>query len=953
MLSWKKVIRDSKHLSLSTDGELSKGARYLAAVCAELRSTLSLLARMMPSGPLNPMGPGQPVGAAASLLRTSSSLLSGGQQGMGSGGGMIPSQSPFSSLVSPRTQFGANGLLGGGSNVSSLLNRPFGNGGHMLGPGLMPGGGGIPMNTLQQQRGGLDGAGDLVGVGGSDPLSFPSSSQVSLGNQLGSDNLHQPPQHQQQQQQLDAMHDLQQQQQHQQLPMSYNQQHLPPQPPQQPQATVKLENGGSTGGVKLEPQMGQPDQNSSAQMMRNASNVKIEPQQLQALRSLSAVKMEQPTSDPSAFLQQQQQQQHLLQLTKQNPQAAAAAQLNLLQQQRILQMQQQQQQQQQQILKNLPLQRNQLQQQQLLRQQSLNMRTPGKSAPYEPGTCAKRLTHYMITILSTGEILSMSIFLQMLKRGGVYLSMEVVAKLLEFSLRMYGIVRYAIGSLGEALTTVEVLPRLCQIKYASGTLEELLYVDMPRESQNASGQIVLDYTKAIQESVFEQLRVVREGHLRIVFNPDLKIASWEFCARRHEELIPRRSIIPQVSQLGAVVQKYQSAVQNSTNLSTQDMQNNCNSFVACARQLAKALEVPLVNDLGYTKRYVRCLQIAEVVNCMKDLIDYSRQNGSGPIASLHSFPRRTSSGVSPHQSQQQQPEEQQSIPQSSNQSGQNAAPMTGVQASASANADVTSNNSLSCAPSTSAPSPSVVGLLQGSMNSRQDHPMSSANGPYTSGNSAAIPKVNSTTSLQSNPSTSFPSPMPTTSNNNMMPAPQSTNQLSSPTTSSNLPPMQPPATRPQEPEPNESQSSVQRILQDLMMSPQMNGIGQLGNDMKRPNGLTSSVNGVNCLVGNAVTNNSGMGGMGGMGFGAMGGLGPNHAASGLRTAMVNNAMAISGRMGMNHSAHDLSQLGQLQQQQQHQQQQQQQQHDLGNQLLNGLRAANSFNNLQYDWKPSQ
>jgi hypothetical protein len=72
-------------------------------------------------------------------------------------------------------------------------------------------------------------------------------------------------------------------------------------------------------------------------------------------------------------------------------------------------------------------------------------------------------------------------------------------------------------------TTVEVLPRLCQIKYASGTLEELLYIDMPRESQNASGQIILDYTKAIQESVFEQLRVVREGHLRIVFNPDLKV----------------------------------------------------------------------------------------------------------------------------------------------------------------------------------------------------------------------------------------------------------------------------------------------------------------------------------------------------------------------------------------------------------------------------------------------
>ena len=46
---------------------------------------------------------------------------------------------------------------------------------------------------------------------------------------------------------------------------------------------------------------------------------------------------------------------------------------------------------------------------------------------------------------------------------------------------------------------------------------------MPRESHSPSGQIVLDYAKAIQESVFEQLRVVRDGQLRIVFNPDLKV----------------------------------------------------------------------------------------------------------------------------------------------------------------------------------------------------------------------------------------------------------------------------------------------------------------------------------------------------------------------------------------------------------------------------------------------
>ncbi|XP_047091729.1 transcriptional corepressor SEUSS-like [Lolium rigidum] len=916
---------------------------------------------MVPSGPPNPMGPGQPVGAA-SLLRTNSSLLSGGQQGMG-GGGMLQSQSPFSSLVSPRSQFGGNGLLGGASNVSSLLNRQsFGNGGSVPGPGQIPNGG-FSMNTLQQ-RGGLDGAGDMIGAGGSDPLSFPSSSHVSLGNHISSDNL------QQQQQQMD-MPDLQQQQQQQQrqLPMSYNQQHLPMQRPQ-PQATVKLENGGSMGGVKLEQQTGHPDQNGPAQMMHNSGNVKFEPQQLQALRGLGTVKMEQPNSDPSAFLQQQQQQQqqhhHLMQLTKQNPQAAAAAQLNLLQQQRIMHMQQQQQQQ---ILKNMPLQRNQLQQQQqqvqqqqqqqlqqqqhqqLLRQQSLNMRTPGKSPPYEPGTCAKRLTHYMYHQQNRPQDNNIEYW-----RNFVNEYFAPTAKK-RWCVSLYGSGRQTTGVFPQDVwhceicnrkpgrgfeTTVEVLPRLCQIKYASGTLEELLYIDMPRESKNVSGQIVLDYTKAIQESVFDQLRVVREGHLRIIFNPDLKIASWEFCARRHEELIPRRSIIPQVSQLGAVVQKYQAAAQNPTSLSTQDLQNNCNSFVACARQLAKALEVPLVNDLGYTKRYVRCLQIAEVVNCMKDLIDHSRQTGSGPIDSLHKFPRRTPSGINPLQSQQQPPEEQQSVPQSSNQSGQNSAPMAGVQVSASANADATSNNSLNCAPSTSAPSPTVVGLLQGSMDSRQDHPMCSANSQYNSGNNGAIPRVNSASSLQSNPSSPFPSQVPTSPNNNMMPTLQNANQLSSPpAVSPNLPPMQPPSTRPQESEPSDAQSSVQRILQE-MMSSQMNGVGHAGNDMKRPNGLTPGINGANCLVGNAVTNHSGMGGMG---FGAMGGFGLNPAASGLRMAMTNNAMAMNGRMGMHHSAHDLSQLGQ--------QHQHQHQHDMGNQLLGGLRAANSFNNIQYDWKPSQ
>nr|CAB3463277.1 unnamed protein product [Digitaria exilis] len=373
-------------------------------------------------------------------------------------------------------------------------------------------------------------------------------------------------------------------------------------------------------------------------------------------------------------------------------------------------------------------------------------------------------------------------------------------------------------------------------------------------------------------------------------------------------------------------------------------------FVACARQLAKALEVPLVNDLGYTKRYVRCLQIAEVVNCMKDLIDYSRQTGSGPIGgalfscllpswliySLHKFPRRGAPATSSLQAPQQ-PEEQQPVPQNSNQSGQNSAPTTGVPVSTSGNGDATSNNSLNCAPSTSAPtSSSVVGLLQGSINCRQDNPTSSGNGMYNGGNNASVARANSTNSMQSNPQASFPSPVPSASNGSMMPAPQHSSQMNSPTMSSNLPPMQTPTSRSQEPEPNDSQSSVQRILQEMMLQSQMNVVGPVGNDMKRANTITPGLNGVNSLIGNSVTNNSGINGMG---FGAMGGMSIGQS---VRTAMGNNAMAMNGRTGMNHSAHDLTQMSH-----------QQQQRDIGNQLLGGLRAANSFNNLQYDWKSSQ
>jgi hypothetical protein len=130
--------------------------------------------------------------------------------------------------------------------------------------------------------------------------------------------------------------------------------------------------------------------------------------------------------------------------------------------------------------------------------------------------------------------------------------------------------------------TFDVLARLIEIKFASGIIDELLYLDHPRENRFPNGLMMLEYRKAVQETVHEQFRVVREGHLRIIFSPDLKILSWEFCARRHEELLLRRLIAPQVNQLLQVAQKCQSTISESGSqgVSQQDIQSNSNMEAA-------------------------------------------------------------------------------------------------------------------------------------------------------------------------------------------------------------------------------------------------------------------------------------------------------------------------------------------------------------------------------------
>ncbi|KAJ0246322.1 Transcriptional corepressor SEUSS [Hirschfeldia incana] len=783
---------------------------------------------MVPSEAPNPVGSGENV-----------------QTGGGGGGGApLPSQPAY-------PQFSNNNMSMSMPNISSLLNNNNNNN-HSFVNGGTGGAESDPLST----------------VGFSGLSSFNAAAAMVSPSSSGHHQFSNVSAEQQRKQKMEPHHF-----QHQQF------------------QTVR----GGVGPVKLEPGQVSNDHQQQQKMLRSLGSVKLEPQQqqLQGMRGMAQVKMEpQQHSEQSLFLQQQQQQrqqqqqQQFLQMPGQS--SSSQAQMNNIfqqQQQRLMQLQQQQQ-----LLKSMP-------QQQQRPQLPQPLRPPTKPV-YEPGMGAQRLTQYMYRQQHRPEDNNIEFWRKFVAE---YFAPNAKKR---WCVSMYGSGRQTTGVFPQDVwhceicnrkpgrgfeATAEVLPRLFKIKYESGTLEELLYVDMPRESQNSSGQIVLEYAKATQESVFEHLRVVRDGQLRIVFSPDLKIFSWEFCARRHEELIPRRLLIPQVSQLGSAAQKYQQAAQNATTDSAlPELQNNCNMFVASARQLAKALEVPLVNDLGYTKRYVRCLQISEVVNSMKDLIDYSRETRTGPIESLAKFPRRRGPSSALPGPSPQQPNEQ--LRQIANNDQSNYA----FNAAASA-----------CTPSST--SSSIAGLIhQNSMKQRhhQNAAYNPPNSPY-GGNSVQMP---SPSSSQQHNLTSFQSPTSSSNNNNNNNPSQ--NGMNNHMGSTNSPAIQQVVAGGDE---ANGSSSVQKILNEILMNNQahntLGGANMVGNEGKGGGG--SNVNSSDVLMMNGQVNSStNIGGGGGVGMGANG----------------NNGL-MNGRVGMMVRDPNV-------------------QPDLGNQLLG---AVNGYNNFQRDW----
>lgn len=162
---------------------------------------------------------------------------------------------------------------------------------------------------------------------------------------------------------------------------------------------------------------------------------------------------------------------------------------------------------------------------------------------------------------------------------------------------------------------------------------------------------------------------------------------------------------------------------------------------------------------------------------------------------------------------------------------------------ASGNGTPSVSNNMNSVHSASSPG-TIAGLVhQNSINSRQQNPISNANGPY-GGNS---------TQMQS-PGTpsSFQSPTPSSSNN---PPPIAHGGLSGAQVQSpNISMQQQQPSIQGDGDGNDSQSSVQKIIHNMMMSSQLGGSGMMGmgGDVKNVNGMLS-VAGNGGLVGHVAS----------------------------------------------------------------------------------------------------
>ncbi|XP_021735684.1 probable transcriptional regulator SLK2 [Chenopodium quinoa] len=185
-------------------------------------------------------------------------------------------------------------------------------------------------------------------------------------------------------------------------------------------------------------------------------------------------------------------------------------------------------------------------------------------------------------------------------------------------------------------TSYELLPRMSQVYFKNCVEDELLYLNSPVETILPSGSMMLTFNKAVQQSIYKNIHVAHQGQLRIVFTPELKIISWEFCVRSHEELVSRNFLAAQVNEFVEVAKqcKRNEGFNERNGFQAQDQVTYSNRLMAAGKHLAANLELPNINEAGFSKVYVRHMQMSDVIDSMKDLFGMcadSQSNNFSPI----------------------------------------------------------------------------------------------------------------------------------------------------------------------------------------------------------------------------------------------------------------------------------------------------------------------------------
>jgi len=173
----------------------------------------------------------------------------------------------------------------------------------------------------------------------------------------------------------------------------------------------------------------------------------------------------------------------------------------------------------------------------------------------------------------------------------------------------------------------ETLPRFYNVIYSSCISSVYYVLENPREYCLDSRTYLLFSPKTRVEYKYENgCRVITKGFLRVTFSDELKIILWEFEAKCHEEYLPT-----------SIFRDKRVKRQQRTSLNLNPQENTTPCTPSGGEISLDSLPKSHVNQFGLPPPVMRCFEITEVINYMKDLIDFAMERNLAPLESLELY----------------------------------------------------------------------------------------------------------------------------------------------------------------------------------------------------------------------------------------------------------------------------------------------------------------------------